>query len=196
MQAYESLEYFINSPIIKSVLDKLEQLERFLESIIDKLKGDTKELDLIMGGQVVDKLNGEMVKDSKIPDDNHEATISSISDPEDFEYFFDKAHLVGDDIIIIPFRFETYVNAYYYIFKADYYVIGTERIKHIGISDHNDHYFEAEEEFTIEVLGELSLQLIPEWNDNFEEIWEIIELDKCEIENIRDINILDPLEEY
>ena len=41
--------------------------------------------------------------------------------------------------------------AIYYLFKADYYALRYEESP--SISDHNDHYFEAEDEFEVSVSG-------------------------------------------
>src|SRR5271163_391520 len=61
----------------------------------------------------------------------------------------------------IGVRFEALVECQinYAIFISDYYSLSDEESARISISDLNDHYYDAEETFTVQVTGTLSLTL-------------------------------------
>ena len=189
---YSTLNDFIDSQEVRNVLDRLEATNEIFRQIIVKLEGNVDDLDMIVKNQATDKLVGETIHDERIPDDNNEAIINGIYQPEDVEHLFGEAILVGDEIILIPFKFVTTVNTYYYIYKPDYYIFEEDENRRIGISDHNDHYFEAEEDFNVEVTGDLSIQINRDNIDgDIEDVWELIRYENCGIDKISKIAILD-----
>ena len=97
--------------------------------------------------------------DSSIPDDNHEATICSYYDPKEIELDFSRARYYGNGQFGIPFTLENTVNVIYYIFKSDYYCLDAEHEHVPSISEHNDHYFEAEDEYDVRVSGLISITI-------------------------------------
>jgi hypothetical protein len=85
-----------------------------------------------------------------IPDDNHEATISSYSDSEEVELDYGEAAYFGAGEFGIPFTVTLWVSGFYYLFKSDIY---RSEGRDVSLTDHNDHYYEAEEQFEIQVVG-------------------------------------------
>lgn len=134
------------------------------------------------------KILWERVAGDTIPDDNHEATICRFGDPRDIELDFSEFAYFGSGQFGLKFRFVVSVSLSYYIFKSDYYCMDEEKMP--SVTDHNDHYFEAEEErevlvhgallvsFPMEQIKSLSLETI----DDFVEI---------QIDSIDDIQLVE-----
>lgn len=193
VKTYPTLKDFIASDTVKPVLEKLEAIEKALPGIIDKLKEDPKFLDGLIDGEIVDRLSGQIITESIIPDDNNEATILGASEPDAIEYSWDEISTFADDTIIVPFNFITEVLTYYYVFKPDAYTLDDERLERVGLTDHNNHYFEAEEYFEIEVQGELRLQV--NTDELTEDIYELVNTEESGIEDISEIKIFHHFDE-
>lgn len=102
-----------------------------------------------------EKIVWKTIHSSQIPDDNHEATINSYGDPEDVQVDFNGLSYFGSGQFGLPFVFRCTVEVTYYIFKSDYYCLDEDDMP--SVTDHNDHYFEAEDEREVNVSGTLRL---------------------------------------
>ena len=148
-------------------------------------------MDDIIEGEIANRLAGETINNAGVMDDNDEAMISGAYEPDKVDYQFDNIFAFGDDTIIVPFDFSTKVSVVYYIFKSDAYTLDEDSLEGISLSDHNRHYFEAEEELEINVQGDLSLQVnTDQLNEHSKNIYEIIDVDESWIEDIKEINTL------
>jgi hypothetical protein len=112
-----------------------------------------------LDGAHVDIISGESITSPAISGDNNDATITIVDSLRDLRLEWTDAEYYGADNVIVPVAFLTNVYADSYIFKADWYAMTDEETKNIGITDHNEHYFEAEAEYEVEVRGKMSLAL-------------------------------------
>jgi hypothetical protein len=189
-KVYLSLSDFIESELIQNELkdlDVIENLEKIKEAIAIFEK-ETGEVACRVSIDIGEKIVWETIHDPSIPDDNHDATISSYNDIDKIELDFAKIFYFGNGKFGIPFSVKLTVGAIYYIFKADYYCMDPE-IEHVpSVSDHNDHYYEAEDEFEVEVTGMATL-CIDRDNIDFEEFAECIKYDSIKIDLVDGIGL-------
>lgn len=184
---HRSLSSFIeSSPMQTEILD-LDVIDN-LEVISEEIRGyedETSELSFCLRMNGNSKLLWKKIYSSSIPDDDNEATITGYNEPEDIEFDFDALHYFGSGNFGLPFTYTTTVSACYYIFKADYYCLKEERMP--SVSDHNDHYFEAEEDFEVSVTGLLKLSVAQEEIKNIsaETLGELISFEIDSIDSIR-----------
>lgn len=185
---FRTLAEFIESPDIQTditeldVIDNLPAVAKVIEAYEQETNALSSEIETVGG----EKLVWEKIRSDSIPDDNHEATITSYWNPEDVEFSFADLSYFGAGKFGLPFTCTARVDGTYYIFKSDWYAMDSE--KHISISDHNDHYFEAEEEFEVRVWGTLRIEIDPAAiadinTENLEDhaTWEIDSIDKIEL---------------
>jgi hypothetical protein len=109
--------------------------------------------------KIVDALVGRDVKSYSIPDDNNEATILMVGGPENLRFDFDDAEYYGANELGVAFEASIDCTLNYAIFIADYYTLSDERRKPISIDERNEHYFDAEEDYTVDVRGTLLITL-------------------------------------
>ena len=186
---HTSLAAFFESEEIQEKLkyiDLIEQIEKIKHGIAEFEK-DTGEIGLKVSLDLGEEISGEVIHDKSIRDDNHEATIISYGEVENLDLKFDAISYYGDGNFSIPFLAKLTVDAIYYIFKSDYFS-DYEYDEGPSISDHNDHYFEAEEEFEIEVKGIASIKIQLKSID-FEEFSENVEFDSIKIDSVESISI-------
>jgi len=108
----------------------------------------------VHGGE---SLYGKKIYSRSIPDDNHEAIVTGFYDAQNVNVDFDELSYFGQGEFGVPFTFDTTVSVVYYIFKADFYAIDEDKMP--SVSDHNDHYFEAEDEIEVRVSGTVKLKI-------------------------------------
>jgi len=111
---------------------------------------------------IVDAIHGKTIRSGAIPDDNNEGIIQGVNDPHEISFYYESVEYYGGTDVGV--RFEAYVecDVSYSIFISDYYALPDEKSAHMSISELNDHYYDAEENFTVKVTGTLSLTLNPE----------------------------------
>ncbi len=184
---YDSLEKFVESKIYQDVLKEKVTDEKF-EKIKDLLKGFSVDLKYFLEYNIENELHGKTFTDFEIPDDNNEATITGAYEPDQIKIFYDLAKYYGDGFVIVPFELGLEALVDYFIFKSDYYTMDNERASHISISDHNDHYFWAEEYLYLKVLGNISVPTDIDLLVSEEKI-NIFDLDKLKIDSIEEIEV-------
>lgn len=149
---FSSLAEFIESAGVQEEIKELDVIQR-IDPIVDaleKFEDDTSEFTSTVRNKVGEALMWKKIESRSIPDDNHEATISGYSEPEEIELNFGEAAYFGGGEFGIPFRAILQVEGFYYLFKGDVYRADE---RSVSLSDHNDHYYEAEESFNIVVEG-------------------------------------------
>lgn len=156
---YRALADLIESKEIQKEILDLDVIDNLaaISKVVEASENETHNLENELKRTGGPKLMWQKIHSNSIPDDNNEATITSYGDPENVEFFFDQLSYFGEGTFGLPFSFTAIVYATYYIFKSDYWALPEE--KQVGISDHNDHYFEAEEEFEVCVNGMLKLSM-------------------------------------
>lgn len=190
ISAYNRLTDFIESDLIQ---DKLKDID-FISNIgpivdaIQKYEHEEAEMLSFISNNIGEKIARKTFSDYSIPDDNHEASINSYGEAENIELDFSKIAYYGNGQFGIPFSLKIIVLANYYIFKPDYYCMDHER-EHVPlVADHNDHYYEAEDEFGLNVHGLVSITVDRD-NINLDEFSQSIVGDGIEIDEIMDIEL-------
>ncbi len=149
---FSSLPAFIESAGVQDEIKELDVIQKIgpIIAAMEKFEEETSEFTSTVRNKVGEALMWKKIESRSIPDDNHEATISSYSEPEDIDFDFDEAAYFGDGEFGIPFSATLYVTGFYYLFKGDVY---RSEGRSVRLSDHNDHYYEAEEQFEVVVQG-------------------------------------------
>lgn len=191
-QVFDKLLTFIESAPIQSEIKKLDAKALFEQARdqLRQLEDDQGVLAEFVRSNAGEKLPWKQFTDQSIPDDNHEAMISMFGEVGEIEFDFDKMAEFGGGVLGLPFSFECDVSIIFYVFKSDYYVNDSSTY---SISDHNDHYFEAEAETVVRATGMLRIQLPSEYDKekNLADMEEDIELSVDEVDNI---SLVDDLE--
>ncbi|MGF1684965.1 PIN domain-containing protein [Photobacterium minamisatsumaniensis] len=186
IHTYSQLSEFIESEKIQDELKDIDLIKN-LPDIIEALAGyedGTSEISTEISWLAGDKVCGSSFHDPSIPDDNNEAYISSFGEVDHIELDFSDVPYYGSGNFGIPFELVIDVYAYYYIFKADYY--GLENPP--SVSDHNDHYFEAEEEFTVKITGMASVKIDRDLID-FKDFSSCVDTRSIQIDEVDDITM-------
>lgn len=176
---YEDITVFIESNDIKNKLKGLDKLNNLITNsiqFIENLEKNNPTIESYLSSNIGENIIGKTICDSSIPDDNNGATINSYGEPENIHLDFTNPIYYGEDQIGIKYELEINVSAEFYIYKSDYYSI-LEEGRRISVSDCNDHYFEAEDEFNLKVTGIISIKL------NTQNLAEIAKLEKEELED-------------
>jgi hypothetical protein len=186
VKSHRSLSSFIESKEIQAEILELDVIENLpaIQKLLLELEFDSRALSAIIQDKAASKLYGEVVHSRSIPDDNHEGTITMYGEPDDIEPDFDDISYFGSGEFGIPFTFTSQVYITYYIFKADFYSIDESKMP--SISDHNDHYYEAEQEVYISASGllKISIPLGELKNIRSETIEELIDATVDSVDNI------------
>lgn len=148
---FNSLAAFIEEQSTQALIVDLDITDKLPQiiAIIEQHQAETNEISTSIGGEIGERLVNTTIHSSDIPDDNNEATVTGYNDAEDIELHFEEANYFGNGDIGLPFSLSVTVSAYFYIYKSDYYAMDLD----IGVIDHNDHYFQAEDEFHLSVSG-------------------------------------------
>lgn len=187
---HRSLVSMIESGPIQTEILELDVIENITNTakVLRDYEAEYTEFRSHVTHQGGEKIVWETVHSSQIPDDNHEATISSYGDPEDVEVDFDGLSYFGSGQFGLPFEFRCTVEVTYYIFKSDYYCLDETDMP--SVTDHNDHYFEAEDERVVHVSGTLRLSF-PIESINTLAIETIEKHIKIEIDSIKAIDVVE-----
>jgi hypothetical protein len=162
MTAFKSLDEFIESEECQDALDELQTSETIsdnIERIKKLLPTATETLQQYLDSDIVNELAWKKVRHSAIPDDNNEATITMVGAADNVEYTFEETEHFGDGDLGIPFAATVECELNYYLYKSDYVSLPDDQ--EISISEWNDHYFEATQNFTISVAGYGNLMIDP-----------------------------------
>jgi rRNA-processing protein FCF1 len=159
--AYKTLDEFVESPEFQKAIEELttEAMSRNVSRAIRLFPKNMTSLQSMVESDVVDALANRTLRDSRIPDDNGEATITLVGIPEDLTFDFDNADFYGGSEIGIPFSTTIECQLNYAIYKADYYLLDPDKMDRISITELNDHYYDADETYDVDVVGILSVGL-------------------------------------
>lgn len=156
ISCFRTLEEFIASDICQTPLrinlakSNCKRLISIATQIVDQIKATIE-------AEAIGILDGKIVDSQQIPDDNNQATITLIGDPEDIEIFANDAEYFGQGLFVIPVTFSSECLLNYVIYMSDFYSLPNEKAEQISISELNDHYFDAEEYYNLSVLGYVAL---------------------------------------
>jgi len=187
---YKNLPEFIESVVIQNELKDLDLLSNLdaIEHAIESFENENNEISSNISNKIGEAIVWKSIEDSSIPDDNNEAIINGYDEAEYIELCFSELAYYGNGLFGIPFSVKIVVGAIYYIFKSDYYCMDSDREHVPSVSDHNDHYFEAEDEFEIIVKGTASIAIDRD-NIDLEEFSECVDYDSIAIDEIDSIEL-------
>lgn len=175
---HKTLNDFISSGYCKNFRDKIME-----EKLIQYIQVNQAEIISLLKNRIVNSLVYKEIYSEKIPDDNNVASIMSVSPPSEINFDFDDYNYYSDGIFVMSCNFDTVVNAVFYIYKPDYYAMDET----FDVTDHNEHYFETEQEFNINVSAKIrfEFELSTDHNDHKS----IQDLNKCDIDSIDKIEV-------
>lgn len=188
---YENLSQFIESPLIQKELFDLDVLGNYtkIKGAIAKFEEETDVISNAVERNVGERIVWEKIEDAAPLDDERTATINSYDEPTELELDWSDIAYFGNGEFGIPFTVEMNVQAYYYIFKPDYYAhFGNKRGP--SVTDHNDHYYQAEDDFSIVVKGTVGVSVIKVKLNNLEN-FEFIDEASIDIVDIDSIKLQD-----
>ena len=148
---YASVEEFVVSPECQDLLlalDEVHNVDRLMKLLLEEINVLQDKLEM----EIIKPLDGTTVSDASIPGDNNEATVQMVGQPRETKSTFGEEEYYGDGTVAISFSAIVECEVYYFIYKGDLYLISDD-VESIGISDWNEHYFQAEETRDIDVLG-------------------------------------------
>lgn len=159
---HRSLLKMIESASIQSELLELDVMENMAHTatLLRDYESIYKEFSSQIEREGGEKLLSKTIHSHQIPDDNHEATIFSYGEAEDIQVDFTRFSYFGSGQFGLPFEFRMIVSVIYCIFKSDFYCLDEKKMP--SISDHNDHYYKAEDERSVQVTGTLRISFPPE----------------------------------
>ena len=153
---FASLDEFISSDVCQSLLREAQAKHSFqrLLTLVPEIKD---QMESTIRAQVVDVLHGRTVSSEEIPDDNNEGMILAVGDAKDIEIQSDEVEYYGEGLFVIPVEFSTECLISYSVFKIDYLTLSEEKMEGISISELNDSFFDAEEDYSLRVEALVSL---------------------------------------
>ncbi|TXL68927.1 hypothetical protein [Zeimonas arvi] len=161
VSVHRSLIAFIDSAPIQAELLDLDIVKNLpsIRDVIESYENEDGQIAHHLQHKGGEALVWKEVHSRSIPDDSHEATITGYCDPADIELDFSELSYYGYGEFGLPFTFLATVSITYYILKSDYFTLDDKNLP--SVSDHNDHYYEAEEDRQVRVSGIVKLSFDP-----------------------------------
>lgn len=161
MISYDSLETFVQSEACQQALQEIaaETVSRNMRRAEELLSEAERLLRAEVEAQLVGELDGKDVKGRNIPDDNNEAVVVAVNEPDQLSFDFEDVDYFGEGELGIAFAASIVCTLNYAIFKSDYYCLSDEKAEGISIDERNDHYYDADEEYTLEVSGRVLVSM-------------------------------------
>lgn len=164
-EVFTSVGDFVENEVVRSCLLKLDMSELDVESEIGVIVGYIRDLEerhafveSFLEGTEGDFLDGHVLHHSSIPGDFHEATVSAYGRISQISIDFDEMDYFGEGEFGLPISFLwKEVLASYYLFKGEFMDVVDRNIS--GLNEQNDHYYEVEEYFDLEVDAMLVLSV-------------------------------------
>lgn len=190
IQTCQDLEKFIESGSIQSELKDLDLIDRFeeIKGLVKNFEESTFELSSALKCKVGESVVNGVITDKEYSydeyyNDENERTINGYGDPESIEFDFSNMVYYGDSKYGVPFIAELDVYAYFYIYKNDYHADGHT----CSVTELNDHYYEAEDEFTVKASGTASFTIEAGLLDDSEQPEQYILSESIEVDTIESI---------
>lgn len=188
IRVLKSLNDFIELHEVQAALQKQDEAEK-IALVIKELMEFTDGSSFPVLHSLGEKVLWKKIRSRSIPDDNHEATIRMFGDPENIKLEFTEAAYYGDGQLGLPFSCTMNVSAFYYMYKSDFYALNEDAMP--SVSDHNDHYFEAESEFEILIHGALSFYVKLDEFAGDKNLEEYVDFDAAEIDEIDRLELVE-----
>lgn len=157
---HSSLKDFVQSEGVINLAAEKEQERAWLsifERIYSSLPNASEEVKGSLEKLLLDKLPGETVEHNQIPDDNNEASISGLYEPEKIQLVWESTENYGNGVVIVPFSCEVKASIEFSVFRADAYDVPDE--VWVDFEDpETHHYFDAGGEVVLDVSGTLEVR--------------------------------------
>lgn len=161
--AHKTLKDFIDSPQCQASLTALKKhvVRTNLKRVTGSLADVFGKLELQFAANIGEELDGKDVFSNKIPNDTGDGRVFGVYETyEDLEFDFDNVEYYGEGEISIPFCAKIPdCTVTYAIQKGEYHMLDHSKQKRISVDDLTEHYYDAEEEFTVTVMGTLLVKL-------------------------------------
>jgi PIN domain-containing protein len=189
--AHRTIDEFVESPEFQKAIEELttEAVARNIARAKRILPKNESALREMLESDIVNAIANRTVHDSSIPDDNGEGLIMGVDSPEDLTFDFDNVEFYGGSEIGIPFTTTVDCELNYAIYKGDYFTLSEKKQAQISISERNEHYFDADETYPIEVTGTLSVELETKVLENLKATDEDVE--QAILSGMHDVEITD-----
>jgi hypothetical protein len=189
---YPTLEDFIQSDEAREMFDMMGKLERALPRIVELLEGKKANVfEGVLGSQLDEKLQGERFKYEGIPGDKGEATIRGDCTLYSMGFKYSDAYVVGDEMILVPFRAEVEAKVHYSKFNDGSYSICGRVPEKKRAAGHGGHFSDGEETLGLIVHGKLRIHVNTEMiYDEIEDVYGIIDSYKSGIDEITGVSLL------
>lgn len=191
IKTYQKLSDLIETSLVQQELkdlDFLDNLDEVTKSLV-AFENEHQEIHNAISSEIGEALIGKNIYDNTIYDDENAAIINGYYDAKDIKIDFDDINYYGSGHIGMSFSLKILVSAYFYIFKSDYHAMPDDDMKpRPSVTDHNDHYYEAEDEFELIIEGVVSLVIDPE-NIVLEDLSKSIEDVSIKIDEINNIEV-------
>lgn len=188
---YKRLSDFVESNLVQEELkdlDFLDNLEEITKALI-QFENEHKEIHNAISSEIGEELIGKNIHDDSIYDDENSTIINGYNDAENIEIDFDDIFYYGNGHVGMSFSLKIIVSAYFYIFKSDYHAMVDYDMKpRPSVTDHNDHYYEAEDEFELSVEGVVSLRIDRE-NIVLDDLSESIDDESIKVDELNNIKV-------
>lgn len=191
ISTYSKLSDFIESDLVQEELKDLDFLDNLKEitKAIENFEEKQKEIKNTINSEIGETLIERNIYDDSIPGDEHSALINGYHDAENIVINFDDIFYYGNGHIGMTFSLKIFVTACFYIFKSDYHAMVDFEYKSIpSVTDHNDHYYRAEDEFELSVDGVVSLKIDRD-NIDLDNLSESIDCVSIQIDEINTIKV-------
>jgi len=155
ISTFSSLKEFIKNENIQKVLidhQSEESKKKFL-TYLEESKFINDELPRLE----IKELENKSISDYKIPSDDHTANITCAGDIDNIDSDFSNPINYGNNKIGIPINFTIEVEAYMFVFKADYY--SDDNLFSLSSEDWNDHYVSVDTTFLLKIDSVFILNL-------------------------------------
>jgi len=147
----------------------------------------------VIKDNIFDLLVDKELPSIEIPDDNHQASITGVEEPYDIGLEIEFPENNEDSLFIVRFTLTVECELSYLIYKPDFYTLDDEKINGISTSEWDDHYFDARENYNLNVEGIISVNIDSDLLESSllsdRELLEFLEDSDISINSITSINV-------
>lgn len=161
VKTYRALEAFLKSASCVEASRHLEHLEK-LNLFRSHIGFYTADFTGHVNRLLLNYLPYKTFEDTHFKSDDNSGAVEMMDESESIEIDESKIEILGIDTLLVPFSCRLGALVYYSIFSADYWALDDNEIHGITVhQDENssDHYLEASEDITLEILGVFSISL-------------------------------------
>ena len=138
-----------------SGLSQIECRLSTLHQLIKLISTNNSIIESQLSAALPESLLGHTVRSYEIQDAYNEGEIQQVGGATEIRLDIQGVECINNCNFRIPFSVKIDCVVNYAIYKADYYALDDHKTASISISELNDHYFDAEEEYPIHVEGEI-----------------------------------------